>query len=652
MQQQTSDNKQRKGNDPLNTQRGVFSETQRGKGSDILQTTTPSPNTSASPAAPSAARPVRIGNASGFYGDRLSAFAEMLDAGVDVITGDYLAELTMLILAKQQQKDPAAGYARTFLQQVRGSLTQLAASKTRVVVNAGGMNPEALAAEINTACKETGVSLNIAHIDGDDLTAQSAELGFGNAIAANAYLGGHGITEALRRNAQIVVTGRVTDAALTTGAAAWYHGWTETQYDELAGAMAAGHVIECGMQATGGNFSFFEEIKDLTRPGFPIAEISADGSSVITKQAGTGGAVTAETVLSQLLYEVNGARYAGPDATLRLDSITLHDLGDDRVQISGVKGEAPPPELKVSVTKFGGFRQELVFLLTGLNAAAKAELIQRQFEQGMKLSGLPAPQEITWTLARTDRANAHSQEEATSRLTLVAKDSNPKLVGRAFVGTAIELALGSAPGLFLDAPPAEAVPFARYQPQYVEQEVPTQTVHLADGTNVVIESPNNYQTLEATPFDSFDDPTGKNDAQAAEVITGGKEIALGTLFGARSGDKGGNANIGLWARNETSWQWLRDELTTETLRTLLPEITALTIDRTELPKLRAINFVVHRMLGEGVASGSRYDAQAKGVAEWLRSKTITVPAKLANASKLDDHFTATAAADTSEGIES
>lgn len=576
----------------------------------------------------------------------------MLDAHVDVITGDYLAELTMLILAKQQQKDPATGYARTFLQQVRGSLTQLAASGTRVVVNAGGMNPKALAAEITTACAEANVNINVAYIDGDDLTARSSELGLGKAIAANAYLGGHGITEALRRNAQIVITGRVTDAALTTGAAAWFHGWSATQYDELAGAMAAGHVIECGMQATGGNFSFFEEIADLTRPGFPIAEISADGSCVITKQSATGGAVTAETVLSQLLYEVNGARYAGPDATMRLDSIKLHDQGENRVQINGVKGEAPPPELKVSVTEFGGFRQELVFLLTGLNSESKAELIQRQFEHGLKLSGQPTPQEITWTLARTDRSNALSQEEATARLTLVAKDSNAKLVGRAFVSIAIELALGSVPGLFLDAPPAEAVPYARYRPEYVAQNVPEQTLHLADGTSVIIAPPKDFKTLEVTPLDSPGDPAPTNFAASIRPITGGKRIALGTLFGARSGDKGANANIGIWARNEASWRWLRDELSTDALRTLLPELETLVIDRTELPNLRAINFVVHRMLGDGVASGSRYDAQAKGVAEWLRSKTITVPETLAEASKLDDYFGSRAAADRSERTQS
>ncbi|NLA65042.1 MAG: DUF1446 domain-containing protein, partial [Leucobacter sp.] len=339
---------------------------------------------------------IRIGNASGFYGDRLSAFEEMVDAGVDVITGDYLAELTMLILARQKQQDETQGYAKTFLAQLRGSLQRVAEAGTRVVVNAGGMNPAGLATAIRELARAAELHLEVAHIDGDDITARSAEFGFGEPLAANAYLGGWGITAALASGAQIVVTGRVTDAAVITGAAAWHHGWGRTDYDQLAGAMAAGHVIECGMQATGGNFAFFTEVADMVRPGFPIAEIAADGSSVITKQPGTGGAVTAETVLSQLLYEVQSTRYAGPDATLRLDTIGVTDLGNDRVCMSGMRGEAPPPNLKVSVTEVGGFRQEIVFLLTGLNVNAKAQLIEAQFERALELSGGARPTEMSW----------------------------------------------------------------------------------------------------------------------------------------------------------------------------------------------------------------------------------------------------------------
>lgn len=634
-------------------------------------------------------RPLRVGNVSGFYGDRLSAWEEMVEAGVDVITGDYLAELTMLILARQKAKDPDAGYARTFPVQLRGALQRIVAAGTRVVANAGGMNPQALARLIREQAAEAGFDVPVAWVDGDDLTDRAEELGLGAPLAANAYLGGWGITEALRGGAQVVVTGRVTDAALTTGPAAWFHGWSRDDHDALAGAMAAGHVIECGMQATGGNFSFFREIADLRRPGFPLAEIAADGSSVITKPAGTGGAVTAETVLSQLLYEVGGARYAGPDATLRLDSIRLTDLGEDRVRISGVRGEAPPPDLKVSVTEVGGFRQEIVFQLTGLDAEAKAELIRSQFEFGLEAAGLPRPAQMAWNLARTDRQDAAQQEEATARLTLVARDPDPKTVGRSFANLAVEFALGSVPGFFTGAPPGEASVYGRFRPESVPQDVPVHTVHLPDGTEAVIDPPADTRALLSTEADVRsagtpeageagsaessegtgagsapattgtgpdvhtgaglgDSPGGESDPGSAEDsgLGGGApapatpasanpvgtvRVPLGHLAGGRSGDKGGSANIGLWARTDAVWQWLRAELTPARLRELLPETAHLDIDRVELEGLRALNFTVHGLLGEGVAYRARFDPQAKGLAEWLRSRRVDVPTDLVTA---------------------
>jgi hypothetical protein len=584
---------------------------------------------------------VRIGNASGFYGDRFAAFDEMVRAGVDVITGDYLAELTMLILARQKAKDPESGYARTFLSQLTRSLEAFAASSARIVVNAGGMNPTGLAEAVGAAARTAGFDLPVASVDGDDLTDRRAELGLGEPLAANAYLGGVGITEALRSGARIVVTGRVTDAALTTGAAAWFHNWERTDFDALAGAMAAGHIIECGMQATGGNFSFFTEIPDLTRPGFPIAEVAADGSSVITKPAGSGGAVTAETVLSQLLYEVAGARYPGPDATLRLDSITVTDLGDDRVALTGVRGEAPPPDLKVSATEIGGFRQELTVHLTGLDIDAKADLVRNQFDRALADVGLPVPAQSEWTLARTDRADAGVQEEASARLTLVARDPDPKVVGRGFANIFVEIILGSVPGLFFSSPPSEASVYGRFRPLFVPQSAPTHRVHLADGSTVTIPPPTQTQGLETTELDTHSSAAAMREnasASAPATADTADTQALGRFFGARSGDKGSTINIGIWARSRAGWDWLRTELTTTRLRTLLPEFADYAIDRVELPNLRALNFVVHGALGEGVAYGARFDAQAKGVAEWLRSRHVALPSAVTAAAGLDDFF--------------
>lgn len=554
----------------------------------------------------------------------------MVAAGVDVITGDYLAELTMLILARQKQQDPERGYAHTFLTQLGRSLEQIAAAGTRVVVNAGGMNPAGLAAAVRTLAAEHGVALAVAHVDGDDLTERAQSLGLGTPLAANAYLGGWGITAALTRGAQVVVTGRVTDAAVITGAAAWFHDWERTDYNELAGAMAAGHVIECGMQATGGNFAFFYEIDDLRRPGFPIAEIAANGDSVITKPPGTGGAVTAETVLSQLLYEISGARYAGPDATLRLDSLRLTEIGEDRVRISGARGEAPPPDVKVSVTEIGGFRQQLTFPIVGLHIEQKTELIKRQFEYGLQQSGLPRPASMNWTLARTEHANAATEEAAAARLTLVARDANPKVVGRAFANLAVEFALGSIPGFFTDGPPGDASVYGRFRPMFVPQATPAHTVHLPDGSTLDVPPPTDAHALEPTAADTHSAGWKATDeAPASTPEAGGVVLQLGELFGARSGDKGGTANVGVWARSAAAWEWLREELTADRLRALLPETATLDITRVELPNLRAVNFVIDDILGEGVAYGARFDAQAKGIGEWLRSRHVAVPEALA-----------------------
>ena len=326
---------------------------------------------------------VRIGNCSGFYGDRLAAMREMLTGGdLDFLTGDYLAELTMLILARDRAKAPERGYAKTFLTQLEDCLGIALDRGVRIVANAGGLNPAGLATAVRSLVERLGLNVRVAHVEGDDLVARAEQLGFGTPLAANAYLGAWGIVDCLNGGADVVVTGRVTDASVIVGPAAAHFGWGRTDYDALAGAVAAGHVIECGTQATGGNYSFFTEVADLTYAGFPLAEIRADGSSVITKHPGTGGQVSVDTVTAQLLYEITGARYANPDVTLRVDSIRLSDDGADRVRIDGVVGEPPPPTLKVSLNSVGGFRNAMTFVLTGLDIDAKAELVQRQLEAG------------------------------------------------------------------------------------------------------------------------------------------------------------------------------------------------------------------------------------------------------------------------------
>ena len=568
--------------------------------------------------APLAADPgvIRIGNCSGFYGDRLAAMREMLEGGeLDVLTGDYLAELTMLILGRDRLKDPGLGYAKTFLRQMEDCLGLAADRKVRIVANAGGLNPAGLTRQLRALASRLGVTATFAHVEGDDLTASAAQLGLGSPLTANAYLGAWGIAECLNAGADVVVTGRVTDASLAVGPAAAHFGWSRADYDRLAGAVAAGHVIECGAQATGGNYAFFTEIGDLTRPGFPIAEIRRDGSSVITKHPGTGGAVTTGTVTAQLMYEIQGARYAGPDVTTRIDTLELTQDGPDRVRISGARGEPPPPVLKISLNALGGFRNEMDFVLTGLDIEAKAELARKQLEGALATR----PAELTWTLARLDRPDAATEEQASAILRCVARDPDPDVAGRAFSGAAVELALASYPGFSLTGTPGNASPYGVFTAGYAD---PAQVPHVAvlpDGTRADVPPAADTRELGDLPEPPLPEPFRESPA---------RRVPLGTIAAARSGDKGGNANIGVWVRTDAQWRWLAHALTAERLAELLPETAGLPITRTVLPRLRALNFVIEGILGQGVAYRARFDPQAKGLGEWLRSRHVDIPEDL------------------------
>ena len=423
-------------------------------------------------------RQLRVGNCSGFYGDRFTAMREMLEGGeLDVLTGDYLAELTMLILGRDQLKDPTLGYARTFLRQVEDCLGLALERGVTIVANAGGLNPAGLAARLGEIAAAQGLSPSVAYVDGDDVRS----LGFPGALTANAYLGAFGIAAALRAGADIVVTGRVTDASLVVGPAVAHFGWDSTAYDELAGAVVAGHVLECGTQATGGNFSGFGSIARTAQPlGFPVAELAEDGSSVITKHDATGGLVTLDTVTAQLMYEVQSTRYLGPDVTTHLDTIRLGDAGPDRVRISGVRGSEPPSQLKVGVNELGGYRNTVEFVLTGLDVEAKAGWVRDQLGPRLTASS------VTWSLGPPPAPDADTEEGASTLLRCTVQDAAPDPVGRAFSSAAVELALASYPGFTMTAPPGHGTPFGVYRAAYVDRDRVTQRVTHADGRTEVL----------------------------------------------------------------------------------------------------------------------------------------------------------------------
>ena len=577
-------------------------------------------------AEPDRHRPVRIANCSGFYGDRLSAAREMVEGGpIDVLTGDYLAELTMLILWRTRLKRPDTGYATTFLRQLEEVLGTCRDRGIRIVTNAGGLNPAGCAAAVRDLAGRLGVDVRVAHVEGDDLLARLpalqaaghdlANLDTGQPLAgagvepvtANAYLGGFGIAAALDAGADVVVCPRVTDAALVVGPAAWWHGWARDDWDRLAGAVVAGHVLECGAQATGGNYAFFTEIADLSHPGFPLAEVAADGSCVVTKHPGTDGEVSIGTVTAQLLYEIAGPAYANPDAVARFDTIRLDDDGPDRVRISGVRGEPAPPTTKICLNHLGGFRNTTTFVLTGLDLAAKAELARRTLFEA--LGGEGAFDEVSVSSTRTDDGTL---------LRVTVKDREEARVGRAFSDAAIELALASYPGFHLTAPPSAGAPFGVYWPALVPASEVPHVVVLDDGTRLDV------PPVVAEP--TTVDVTGPVVPPAPGGPT--RVAPLGSIIGARSGDKGGNANVGLWARTDEAWAWLAATLTVDRFRELLPEAAELEVRRHELANLRALNFVVVGLLGEGVASSTRSDPQAKALGEQLRACELEIPTSL------------------------
>ncbi|HUY47727.1 MAG TPA: acyclic terpene utilization AtuA family protein [Streptosporangiaceae bacterium] len=602
-------------------------------------------------------RPVRIANCSGFYGDRLAAAREMLDGGpIDVLTGDYLAELTMLILWKARQKDPRRGYASTFLRQMEEVLGSCLDRGVRVVANAGGLNPAGLAADLHTLAQRLGLSPRIAWISGDDLAGQIPALQAAGhelvntdtgvplaraglpVVTANAYLGGWGITAALEAGADLVVCPRVTDASLVTGPAAWWHGWGRGDWDRLAGAVAAGHVIECGPQATGGNYSFLEEITDRRYPGFPIAEVAADGSAVITKHQGTGGLVSTGTVTAQLLYEIGEPGYLNPDVVAHFDTISVAADGPDRVSLSGTRGSPPPEELKVAVNMLGGYRNTMTMVITGLDIEAKAAHAE-QLLFGL-LGGTGTVDEADVRLLRYDHPDAPSNEEATAHLRVTVKDADERKVGRFFSNATVELALAGYAGFHTTSPPTGASAFGVYWPALVPASAVTHTVHLPDGSTRVIPHsggaggpvpPSASVPARPVPAEPAPGPgaglageAGPGAGLAGELV----RVPLGRLCGARSGDKGGNANVGLWTRTAREYAWLRAELSTGRFRELLTEAADLEIRRYELPNLNALNFVVVGLLAPGVAATTRPDAQAKGLGEYLRSRTVLVPASL------------------------
>ena len=578
---------------------------------------------------------IKIANCSGFYGDKLSAAKDLVDGGpIDVLTGDYLAELTMAILFGQKmQRGEDKGYVGTFLKQINQIAKSCKEKNIKIVSNAGGLNPKSMAIEIEKILKEQSIDMKVAYIDGDDLMPTISNLkksgeefknidkgkkldesGY-SPLTANAYLGAWGIKEALDKGADIVVCPRVTDAAVVIGPAAWKFNWKRDNYDALAGALAAGHIIECGCQATGGNYAFFKEVESFDNVGYPVAEIYEDGSFYVTKHPDTGGLVSTGTVTAQLLYEINSPAYVNPDVIAHFDTLKIEEVEKDKVYVSGCRGSSPPDKHKVCINLAGGFRNGMEIILTGLDIEDKAKVFTDALFNSV--GGRKQFDEVSIQLHRTDKENPNSNEEAMASLLVSVKSKDQNLVGRLFSAKIIELALANIPGFFAQGGVKSSGPVIIYWPALVDSKHIKEKVHF-DGEEIEV-IPTSQLELEEIYYQK--EPIKIKKIKKEDE----REIYFGEIYGTRSGDKGGCANLGVWAKNANSFAFLHDFLTVKKLKELLPDLYQYKIERFELANINSLNFYIHDILQDGVSSNDKKDGQAKSLGEYLRAKKVKVP---------------------------
>lgn len=585
-------------------------------------------------------KPCIIANISGFYGDRLSAPKEMLEGGpVDFLTGDYLAELTMAILFKAKSQKPELGYARTFLKQMEGIMGSCLDKGVKVVVNAGGLNPEGLANGLRTIAQTLGVHPKIAFVDGDDLIPRLGDLAKQGVdlrhlekditlskagmmpVSANAYMGCWGIVDALSRGADIVVTGRVSDTSVVMGPAAYHHGWAKDDWNPLAGAATAGHIIECGGQAVGGNYSFFDQVPSYTNVGFPIAEVSANGDSIITKHPGTGGLISTGTVTAQLMYEINAPEYITPDVVAHFDTIDISQEGKDRVKISGVKGSSATDTSKVTVNCIAGFQNSMTFNVMGLGLEEKVEILKNEFLNNV--GGAAAFKKVEFQFTDSAKEDPQTNEEAFSYFKVSVIDDNPKKAGKFFTSKMIELALCTPAGWCMSTPPGPAKPRIVHFPALIDKALIKQRISV-DGKETYHEEMKFEDSLQTIKTHS--EKVFSFDNQETKLLP------LGTIFAARSGDKGGNANLGIWGQSPEQYTFLKSILTIPRLKAIMKDVEPFEIIRYEFANLHGLNFYIKGFLQEGVAASTKMDAQAKTLGEYLRMKKVEIPVSLLSTS--------------------
>ena len=589
-----------------------------------------------------ALKSIRIANAGGYWGDDLTQFKRQLELGpIDYLSLDFLAEVTMSIMQKQRSRDPRAGFARDFVKQVEESLDLLAKHGTRVITNAGGVNPLACRGALLEATQALGKPLDVAAVMGDDLMERLGEMNAAGVLldnmedgapfapirdrisSANAYYGAWPVVEALKSGAQIVVTGRCTDTGITLAPMIHAFDWAPDDWNRLASGIVAGHIVECGAQSTGGNFTDWRGIRDFPGIGYPILEVFPDGSFIMTKHARTGGAVTVRTVKEQLLYEMGDPRgYITPDVVADFATIQLEQAGRDKVRVWGIKGRPAPSSLKVSAAYFDGWKANGTLIISAPDAAAKAKAFAKLFWDRLGLKFAATHTELVGHSACWGPlAPASDPPEVLLRLSVRDQDK-----------WKIEAFSKLIPAVILSGPPGVAVTGGRpqlqevvaYWPALVPRDRVKPRLVTRDGERELDwPTPLRVPELpERLPRESW--PVAKGSEKRVTV-------PLSRLAHGRSGDKGDTCNIGIIARTPEVYPWLKRALTASVVKRRFKGICLGKVTRHEVPNLAALNFLLEQSLGGGGTVSLRLDAQGKTLSHALLALEVTVPKALVTA---------------------
>ena len=608
------------------------------------------------------ARPVRLAAVAGWHGDRKEALLKqaIADPPADILVGDWLAELTIGWAARERyvdrQKDPNHSqdgyYMKTIVDLFDRAVDTIVARKQKLITNAGALSPKGCAQALEKVLREHNLEMKIAYVTGDDLLDRFEELdkdtslkhfdndqslrdlSKGTWVGANAYTGAWGIVEALRGGADIVITGRTTDASAIVAAAAWWHDWDETQYDRVAQAVLCGHIMECSMYATGGNFSGFKALFDRPHDwAFPIAEVDSDGSFIITKSPTANGMVTCQTVTAQILYEIQGNIYLNPDVQVDLHSVTVEDAGADRVCVSGVKGFAPPQTAKCAVFAIGGYHAEAFVFATGLDCTIKFRMFEKLARHWLGTQPQVNFSKLVFQHVGVPASDPKNELEATSTLRIFAQAEKAEDFPPNGLQALVEgLSMGTYPGFHRALDMRNTLPklYMDFWPSTIPESRLKLSLSFLHGKTVPLQ--NHKNTIPAMKSASYDANQPYQEDKWDPMV----REPLGTIVMGRSGDKGGNANIGLYVRHRDEYEWLRTFLDMKRFEYLLGDGIKVIkkLERVEFEGLLAVHFLCRGLLGEGVSNTERLDGLAKSMIEFVRARVVDLPIKFVNRGRI------------------